>query len=213
MVTNSKTSTIQFMIPKSFLLLMAACTFASCGNNRHQDKAKPETPKALEPKSSSYEIVSKRSEADLVESLYAELAGKDKDLKELEDKLETLRDSWPDSIRSFNQFKEKNDAYFKAANDHIDTIKDSVLRKQMEALILANLLKHNARIGRHEAFLNAIKQKNQSIADLHTALKIVKTLPLIERYQRESLPSTKPIEGFEKEQDKVIKLLDTLLKQ
>ncbi|MDF2193434.1 hypothetical protein [Paraflavitalea sp. CAU 1676] len=201
------------MTLKTYLPIIAACAFAACNNNGHQDKSKQETPKALEAKSSSYELVSKSRGDDLVESLYSELISKDKDLKELEDKLTAIRESWPDSIASFNQFKEKNDAYIKAANNHIETIGDSLLRKKMEALITANLNKYNVSIARHQVFLASVDQKNKSIADLHTVLKIVKTLPLIERYQRENRPSTRPIVGFEKEQDKVIQLADTLIKQ
>lgn len=201
------------MIFKAFLFIIAACAFASCSNKRHEDKPKPETPKALEANNSSYELVSKSREADLMESLYAELAGKDKDLKELEDKLEALRDSRSDSMGSFKAFQEKNDAYFRAVNNHIEGIEDSLLRKKMEALIIANLNKYNGSIGRHRALQASIDQKSKTIADLHTVLKIVKTLPLMERYQQESRPSTKPIEGFEKEQDQVIKQLDTLVEQ
>lgn len=58
------------IIISTFIIL----TLASCDNSRTQDKKKEETPKALEDKSASYEILSKGSYDDLVESLYKELA-------------------------------------------------------------------------------------------------------------------------------------------
>lgn len=61
---------------------------ASCGDNRTQDKPKQKTPKALEDKSSSYEIISKRGNDDLLEGLYNEVVRKDIDLKKLEDRID-----------------------------------------------------------------------------------------------------------------------------
>ncbi|MDO9375189.1 MAG: hypothetical protein Q7T76_12270, partial [Ferruginibacter sp.] len=68
-------------------------TLASCNSSRTQDKPIPETPKALEDKSFSSEIISKRSYDDLVESLYNELVSKNIDLKTLEDKIGELNNS------------------------------------------------------------------------------------------------------------------------
>ena len=49
-------------------------TLTSCTDSQSHDNEQQETPKALEDKSSSYEIVSKRGDGDLVERLYNELA-------------------------------------------------------------------------------------------------------------------------------------------
>ena len=51
------------------------------------------------------------------------------------------------------------------------------------------------------------------ISDLHIALKIFKTLPLIEQYQKNELPKTKPLEGYKESQKTVLNTLDSLTKK
>lgn len=198
---------------KIFLSTIIVLTLVSCNNNRTQDKPKQETPKALEDKSSSYEIISKRGYDDLVEGLYNELVSKNIDLKQLEDKIDELNKSKDETIKVFDKFNEKNQSYFSSADRHISEIKDSLLRDQMKILIANNLTKYNSSIARHKELLKNIGAKNLTISDLHNILKIVKTLPLIKKYQSDNLPNTKSFEGFIKRQDETIKLADTLAKK
>jgi uncharacterized protein YdiU (UPF0061 family) len=201
------------MRSKILISIILVLALASCSNNRTEDKPKQETPKALEDKSSSYEIVSKRGYDDLVESLYSELVSKNIDLKKLEDKIDELNTSKKDTTNSFDKFNEKNQSYFSAAKTHTGEIKDSLLREKMRNLIANNLTKYNARIAKHNELLKIIETKNVTIADLHNILKIVKTLPLIEKYQNDNLPGTKSLEGYIIQQDATIKVADTLSKK
>ncbi|MDI9366143.1 MAG: hypothetical protein QM541_14395 [Flavobacterium sp.] len=134
------------------------------------------------------------------------------DLKKLEDNIDNLNESKNDTVNLFDKFNEKNQSYFSAANRHISEIKDSLLRDKMRHYISNNLTKYNSSIVRHNDLLKIIETKNLTIADLHNILKIVKTLPLIEKYQHDNLPSTKSFEGYIKRQDETIKLADTLTK-
>jgi len=193
----------------SFLVL----TLASCSNNRTQDKPKQETPKALEDKSSTYEIVSKRSYYDLVESLYTELLTKDIDLKKLEDKIDELNKSKSDTTELFDNFNAKNESYFNSAERHIADIKDSLIRDKIKNLVASQLTKYNSRIARHKELLKLIEAKQLTISDLHNVLKIIRTLPLIDKYQKDNLTSTKSFEGYIKQQAEIIKLADTLSKK
>lgn len=188
-------------------------TFVSCNNNRTQDKAKQETPKALEDKSSSYEIVSKRGYDDLVESLYNELVSKDIDLKKLEDKIDDLRKSKSDTTELFDKFNEKNQSYFSSADRQVSRINDSVIRDKMKNLVALQLTTYNSKIARHNDLLKLIETKQMTISDLHHVLKIVKTLPLIDKYQKDNLPGIHSFEGYIKRQEEAIKLADTLSKK
>ncbi len=179
-----------------------------------ESKPNQEIPKALDDTKSSYDIVSKSGRyEDLVESLYAELSEKTPELSQLEDKIENLRKSKGDSTESFNQYNQKNQAYFSSVNGHIEQIKDVVLREKMKALITANLSKYNSKVSPHLDLLKAIDDKNVTLNDLHAVLKITRTLPLIEKYQKESLPATKSIKEFSKRLDETLKYADTLVKK
>ena len=183
---------------------------ASCSDKRKEDKTIQETPKALEDKSASYDIVSKRGNSDLVESLYSELVIEDKDLKRLEDKVNELNSSKNDSIELFSKFNEKNQAYFSAAERHASEIKDSLLSERIKNMLALQLADYQSKIGRHKELLKTIEEKQLTLADLHTVLKIVRTLPLIDKYQKDNLPGTKSLDGYIKEQEAAIKLADSL---
>ncbi len=173
----------------------------------------PPMPKALEDNSHSYDLGSSRNYNDLVESLYAELLKNNVDLKQLEENIKALRNNKADSTLLFDKFNEKNQLYYSAADRHISTMNDSLMRDKMKMMIATNLAKYNKAIGKHTELTKMIAANNLSIEDLHTMLKIVKTLPLIEKYQNDNLPNTKSMEGFIKQQEETIKQLDTLVKK
>lgn len=191
-------------------LSIVVLTLAACNGNRKDEKTIPETPKALEDKSSSYDVVSKRGNEDLVENLYKELVSKDKDLKKLEDRVRELSSSQSDSTELFDNYNEKNQDYFRSAERHLTDIKDSLVREKMKNLVALQLANYNSRIARHNELVKIIQERQITIADLVTLLKITRTLPLIEKYQKDNLPGTKSLDGYIKEQEAVIKLADSL---
>lgn len=193
------------------LILSIILTLFSCDNSQERSITQHESPKALEDKK-SYEIITKRgSYNDLVESLYAELVDKTPELKELEDKIDYIYNSKKDSTELFYNYDEKNRNYYNSASQHIEDIKDSVLRQKMAMLISKSLTKYDSKISQHSSLLKSIDKRTLTLSDLHTTLKITKTLPLIEKYQN-NLPTTKPIWAYSKKLDKTIKFADILTK-
>lgn len=195
-----------------FLPLLAIVLFLSCtgpsGRNENND-----TPAALEDNKSSFEIVSKRSHEDMVESLYRELITKDTLLKKLEDLIDYINESRLESAESFNDFNGKNQAYFNSANRHLENIKDSVLKEKIKTMITTQVTKYTAQTSVHTNLLNTIENKSVTILDMYTALKIVKTLPLIDKFQKEKLPDTNPLKDFINQQENAILIADTLIKK
>jgi len=194
----------------STVLILA---IASCDSPDTREQQQPTTPKALDDKSSSYDIISKKRGSDLLESLYSELVSKNADLKLLENKLDTLDASQNDSANVFYKFNNKNEAYYNAASRHVEGIKDSVLRDKIKVLVSGSLKKYQGLTAGHNELLKTIDTQNLTLADLHTVLKVVRTLPLIEKYQQDNLPSTKPLKGFIHKQNEALKLVDTLTKE
>lgn len=196
-----------------FIPVIFVLTLASCNTNNMRDKPKPETPKALADKSSAYEIVSTRSYDDLVESLYKELVSKDSNLKKLNDIIDGLNASKSDSVELFYKFNAKNQSYFYSADKHVSLIKDSLVREKMKTMVAAQLRTYNSRIARHNELLKLIETKQLTISDLENVLKLMRTLPLIDKYQKDNLPGIKSLEGYVKRQDEAIQLADTLAKK
>jgi len=148
-----------------------------------------------------------------LESLYAELASKTPELKELENKLDTLSASKGDSTKSFDRYNRKNQSYYSYADNHLKNINDSTLRKKMKTLISSSLTKYNSKIYRHTELLKYIDKKTMTLDDLHEILIITTTLPLIEKYQNDNLPTTKSINGYSKQLERVVRIENSLLEK
>lgn len=201
------------MTTKIFLSAILVFILASCNNKHVQNRPQQETPKALEDKS-SFDIVSKGRHADnLLESLYKELVSKDAELKRLEVKIDDLNSSKQDSMELFEKFDSKIQSYFGSLDRNVSEIEDSLLRDKIKLLIAGSLAKYNSRITKHNELLKTLAINEIKMADLHTALKIVKTLPVIEKYQQDNLPTTRQLDGFIRQQNQAINLADTLIKK
>lgn len=171
---------------KKFLLsVILIPVIFSCNNSPLENNNKQETPKALEDKSSSYELVSKRGYEDLIENLYNELLTKDNDLKRFDKMISELDQTKNDSTAAFDKFNQKNLAYYASATTHLSYITDSLLKKKIQTLIESSKSKYTSFTSQHFQLIKIIEEKELSINDIHNVLKIVQTLPMIEKYQKD----------------------------
>lgn len=189
-------------IPIAFMALL------SC--NRHKQQPQQNVPKALEEKKVSYSLVSKRGNDDLVESIYSDLAEETPALNKLEEDIDAINNSKEDSLEGFEKFNSKNKSYYHSASNHTDYIQDSLLRERIKNLVQSSLSNYNSLTAPHDNILKSISSKATSLNDLHVALKIIKTLPVIGKYQKDNLPGTKSLEGYSQQQTKTINELQKL---
>jgi hypothetical protein len=171
-----------------------------------------ETPKALQDGSSmDFEVKKMRGE-DLVESLYQELVKSDPHLAELESWLGQLPEHYSDSIKSFASYDSKNRAYYFSAMEHIKSMKDSVLRRMMEQLISASDTAYRVLTANHHALLTSIDEKELTVEDLHTMLKLTRTAVVIGQYQKRHLPGTGPLQRLLKEYERAEQKTDEAIR-
>ena len=200
------------------IIVSIAILFSSCNNNRltaPENKPK-ETPKALQTDNSVAESsfsLKKRGYDDLVEELYKELVEKNAALSSLEHNIEKIKDNSTDSAEAFNGFDAKNNAYYSAANTHLNAIKDSVLKERIKLLLNNSTSRYKNKITAHNNLIAAINTKDITLDDLHIVLKLTQTLAMIEQYQNNDLPSTKSLENISKAYDKLIATTDSLGKK
>ncbi len=197
------------------ILVIISFILLSCNRSTKNDAPKPETPKALQEKSNSAEFFSKSRgyDNDLVESLYTELTEKDPELQNLEKMIVELKDQKEDSATTFNAFHNKNTQYYQSGDHHVLQIKDSILRQKIKAILDNSLSAYNNKVQYHKNLLGILLSKDSYLDDMHTALKIVKTLPIMYKYQKESFPSPKSIEKVIQRYDKTIQNTDSLIKK
>lgn len=185
----------------------------SCSQKNPETQQQNNVPKALEEKKSDFSIVSKRYHNDIVQSLYAELLKEDKDLSKFEDGIEKTYSDKTDSMEYFHSFVDKNTSYYSSAERYLSSIKDSVLKNRIKQILAESNTRFEAGVAQHKNLIHQIETKENQLADLHFAVKIIKTLPVMEKYQRENRPLLNPIQTINNEFGKLIAQADAMVKK
>jgi hypothetical protein len=179
-----------------------------------QSKPKtPAVPAALDGKKSEISILSKSRADDLVNDLYNQLVQSDKNLQQLEKDISHIQNSKADSLEVFQNYLTKNNHYYKEAENYISRIKDSVLSKQIAQMIEGSKAAFENKISPHQNLITVIEKKEMKLADLHTGLKLVKTLATMEAYQKDQLPFIGPIQHISQGYSKIISKTEAVMKK
>jgi hypothetical protein len=184
---------------------------AACGPKTPGQRPQPETPKALEKEYTDVGSFSKGRGSNLVEGLYQELAAKTLELKKIDLKMQVFHESLGDSAGKFNEFDDRNLSYYNDADQYSGGIKDSLLRAKLKTVVAASMEGYKSHIAQHKALVELIDKRTIELQDLYTFLKVVRTLQVMEKYQKESLPSLKPMEHYRDSLDKGIGDLNRLI--
>ena len=200
---------------KKVLLPICLLVLISC-SSRNENKTTPQTevPKALQDNKESSEIrIAKRSsyDRDLVEELYKEKVRSTPALQEIETLIDQLNDAENDSLEIYNDFKAKNQQYYSSASSHLNSIKDSLLKKEIQSVIGRNTLVYDNKISGLNDLVTNLNGKSGSVDDRHSALMILISLGMMKEYQEKNMPSTKPIESVINDYNWLIKKMDSVI--
>ena len=187
------------------LTLLVSCGGGQTENNKPTQQ---ETPKALQ--DSKLEIKSYSRSGDLTEELYQELVGKTPALKKLEDDFDAFILKPNDLKDKFNQYDSKSNSYYNSANYKATAISDSLLKKKIILLIMTSNNKYSAKTAELNSLLKQISKDGATLNDHHSVLKIVLTLPMIEKYQDDNKPNKKDFKDLINQQEKLIIQTDSL---
>ncbi len=189
----------------------------SCKTERKQEQdhtETTETPKALqENKSSEYSLKKRRADTDLVESLYNELVDKTPELHELESQIGRFDNQKEDSLQAFEEFASKNDEYYKSANTYTERIRDSLLKNRIRSILSGSEAQYANKISPTTTLIQQIELKELQLQDMHILLKLVRSLDIMEKYQKDKLPSSSPVRSLLREFEKIISKTDSLSKK
>jgi hypothetical protein len=192
------------------ILIIISCI--SCKENKTTPQA--DVPKALQDNNeNSPAVFSKRGydEHDLVEELYEEKVKSTPSLQAIEKMIDKLNDSQKDSLETFNDFKAKNQQYYGFAKRHLNPIKDSLLKKEIENIIERSTLTYNNKISGFENLTTVLNNKSGSADDRHSALMILISLGMMKEYQEKNMPSSKPIESVISNYNILLQKMDSVI--
>lgn len=197
------------MKKKLFVSIIFVLFLFSCNSSNQTNNDKNDIPKVLNDETSSMEIIHKRGRnIDLVGGLYNDQLSKIAELQEIENRIKQLKDSRVDSTESFENYNSKSQTYYSSADEYVEQISDSLLKNKMKSFINVSLKQYNSNILKHSNLMKEMDLKIITLSDLHIVLKLTSTIPVIEKYQKENKPSTKSIEGYNKEIDKAVNSLE-----
>jgi len=117
---------------------------------------------------------------------------------------------WDDPDEKFNEYQKKSKNYYNSAIIATNTISDSLLRLKVQWMIAVNKYKYGITTSGIDSLIRQADANKISINDHHTLLKILLTLPLIERYQYYNLPDKMEFKELIRQQEKLQLELDTL---
>ncbi len=162
----------------------------SCDGNKNDSRnSKVQNPEALQD-DIKLKSLSKRG-GNLIDELYMELVEKTPELKKLETELDTFQETPSITQDVFYNYNGKSNRFYSSAAGFANQITDSVSKKRILALIKKSNEKYDLESKEINDLVKQISNSQNSIQDNHNILKIVLTIPLIEKYQKENLPKKK----------------------
>lgn len=197
---------MKMILPLGVLFVCVSC------NMRQPPPDNNAMPEALQPnnQSSGELIFSKRSVGNIINALYDEEVKKSALLSALEKQISDTKRIKRDTLALYTDFFAKNDDYYSTANWMDSTITDSLLKQKIKLL----LQKSKQGFEQHSNDLSVLMQdldaKDNTLTDLHTVLKLIVTLPLIEQYQLQSKPAQQPLVMLQHNYTNTINAIDSI---
>lgn len=169
-----------FLISTIFILV-------SCDRSKQENRnSNVENPEALQD-NIKLKNLTKRG-GNLVDNLYSELVEKTPELKKLETELEAFQETPSETQNIFQNYDGKSNRFYGNATGFANQITDSLSKKRILAFIKKSNEKYDSESKELKELVKQISNSQNSIQDNHNILKIVLTIPLIEKYQKENLP-------------------------
>ena len=150
---------------------------------------------------------------NVVEAYYADLVDKNAALKQMEKEIQGNERNFYDMEGKFNTYNRPSTEYYNDAGNKADAIKDAALKATVQGWVTNSRTQYATRITELTKILGMLRDKKVSQDDYHLALKIAATLPVIEKYQQQNLPSDTEYQQLMKELDATIKKLEKMAKR
>ncbi|MBL0098507.1 MAG: hypothetical protein IPP46_20030 [Bacteroidetes bacterium] len=191
-------------------VLLIVMLTVSCDNGKTENNPSVthNTPKAL--KEDKLDIKSYSRSGDLTEELYQELVDKTPALEQLEEDLYAIKQKPNALSNTFYNYDSKSTGYYSSANYKSNSISDSLLRMKINKLIATSSKHYSAKTADLNALLKEIAKNAVTLNDQHLVMKIVLTLPLIEKYQDEHKPDKSDFIDVKGQQEHLIERVDSI---
>ena len=148
--------------------------------------------------------------SSLIDEIYFELTKNDVRLKMLDDEINLIIKKSKELIAQKEKILEKPTEYFNNVNGKIMNITDSLLKKEMQNFIKPSLENFNKKKEDLRLIVMQIQRNNRKITEFYDAFKIKKTLPEIEKYQKQNPLNLNDLDKMISEQNHLLDKLKNL---
>lgn len=193
----------KIIITFSISLLVISCKKDIPAENKIVEKAAGNT-------ESSFPIKRMGKSQDILDGMYSELIKNDLKLQALNEKvISTRKDSKIIEDLNVDILKNTTDYYDQAENS-AKSIQDSVLKKEIMELVNNSSDNYYVKKDKFEELKRQLKINNEKIYSFYQAVKIRKTLPEIEKYQKANPLKTDSLINFINKQNQLLNELKNL---
>lgn len=193
---------------------LLALSVLSCGENKSRQA--PTVENAVDNAESSVSGSIKKNtryssrEGNLVHEIYQEMIKNDKVLQDLDKRIEVIGKETKDAISEYDDVIQKSETYYNDATALSNSLKDSVVKKQIEKEIKTSSHQYNLKTKAITDLISKIRTNRSTLHDQYIVFKIRKTLPEIEKYQTAHPLKTDNLDAFISKQNKLLEELKKL---
>ncbi len=160
--------------------------------------------KAAENTESSFPIKRMSYSEDILNGMYSELMKNDSELKKLDDKINLLQQDSKKMKEIYQDVINNSDNYYTSAQNKAKTIQDSTLKKEILNLVKNSSEKFDLKKNKLEELTKQVNLNYNKIYSFYNVIKIRKTLPEIEKYQKANPIKTDSLNNFINKQNQLL---------
>ena len=190
-----------------FLLSAFSLLIISCKESKTNDKEIVE--KAADNTESSFPIKRMSNSQNILDGIYSELIKNDSQLKKLDEKVASIQNDSRIIEKIYDDVIKNSTDYYILA-DNAKTISDSILKKEILKLVNNSSEKFDLKKDKIEELKKQVRHNNYKTYSFYQALKIKKTIPEIEKYQRTHPLKTDSLTQFINKQNQLLNELKNM---
>ncbi len=190
---------------KKLFFLTVGFIFLSCnrnGNNSNDiNNQQDNIVQNVESSESSFRMM---KGSNLLDAIYYESIKNDEKLKQIDEKINLIEKQSRELISQKDEIINKSNEYYSDADLEARSINDSILRKQILSLLENSSEKYNLKLKSIKNAIAQIKANNNKMENFYSAFKIKRTLPEIEKFQKQNPISEDDLNKLIKQQELLI---------
>ncbi len=192
----------KILITSTLFLLIVSCSKKSDNTTIIENAAENTT--------SSFPIKRMGNSEAIVDGIFNEQIKKDEKLKKFHEKFLALQNDTRVVNNIYNDIISNSESYYNDAQIRAKNIHDSLLKKQLLALVLNSSEKYDLKVRNIEKLKIQTNINYSKLNSLYNAFKIKKTLPEIEKYQNAHPLKTDSLNNFINKQNQLLNELKNL---